>query len=369
MGTILKYTCLCIRHQSGKLSELEKHIQQSGLQGWEIGSNIREINRLMERGNKMLEFIQQSITSGKEWEKLCNSCYRMRYQEFGYQEIPAAYKGDGGIEGFTKSGIVYQCYCPEKLYTDDELYENMRDKMTADISKFISKKYEPVLKGLGICDVKEWHFVVPEYKDRRILEHAEKKRKEVIEYKKKNSKQCDYIADSFTITVKVAEDFTKELSMLTRMSLQPKMDLTILRKKKVDWTDCDNVKVNNVKRKIKAVMNGIDDNDEDYIDIVNTYMESYVVGIKLMEKLRTDEVDIYEQIVSLEAAYKRQVEIKTKTNTDSGINQKLFNEILDDFQKVLEKEFSYLPSSSIVELKDDMVSSWLADCSMQFRSR
>lgn len=116
-------------------------------------------------------------------------------------------------------------------------------------------------------------------------------------------------------------------------------------------------------------MNGIDDDDEDYIDIVNTYMESYVIGIELMEKLRKDQVDLYEQIIGLETTYKRQVEIKTKTNTDSSINQKLFTEILDEFQNVLEKEFPYLPSASIGELKDDMISSWLADCSMQFRSR
>ena len=245
----------------------------------------------------------------------------------------------------------------------------MRDKMTKDVSKFISKDYEPVLKGLGIRDVREWHFVVPEYKDKRILEHAEKKRKEVLEYKKRNSKQCDYISEDFTITIKVVDDFKPELSRIMRNDYACKIDLTVLRKKKVDWTNCDNAKVNNVKRKIKAVMNGIDDNDEDYIDIVNTYMESYVIGIELMEKLRKDQVDLYEQIIGLETTYKRRVEIKTKTNTDSSINQKLFTEILDEFQNVLEKEFPYLPSASIGELKDDMISSWLADCSMQFRSR
>lgn len=317
----------------------------------------------------MIEFIQQYTSSGEEWEKLCNSCYRMRYQEFGYQEIPAKYRGDGGIEGFTKNGIVYQCYCPEKAYTDDELYEHMRDKMTKDVSKFISKDYEPVLKGLGIRDVREWHFVIPEYRDKRILEHAEKKRREVMEYKKEHSAQCDYISEDFTITVKVVDDFKVELSRIIRSNFGPQIDLTILRNKKVDWTNCDNIKVDNVKRKIKAVMDGIDDEDEDYIDIVNTYMESYVIGIKLMEKLRKDQVDLYEQIIALESTYKRQVEIKTKTNTNSAINQKLFNQILDDFQKVLEKEFPFLPSGSIGELKDDMISSWLADCSMQFRSR
>lgn len=316
----------------------------------------------------MLEFIKQYL-SGEKWEELCNSCYRIRYQEMGYQEIPAQYKGDGGIEGFTKNGIVYQCYCPEKEYTDDELYKHMRKKMTTDIAKFISKDYEKVLKGLGINNINQWHFVIPHNKDRRILEHAEKKRKEVLAYREKNLEQCSYIAEDFTITIKTAEDFKLEISRIIRNDLGYKLDFTVLRNKKVDWSKCDNEKVNNVKRKIKAVMNGINDDDEDYIDMVNTYMESYVIGIELMEKLRTEQVDTYEQIISLEDSYKRQVSIKTKTNTDSSINQKLFIEILDDFQRVLEKELPYITRSSVAELKDDMISSWLADCSMQFKSR
>ncbi len=316
----------------------------------------------------MLEFIKQYL-SGEKWEELCNSCYRIRYQEMGYQEIPAQYRGDGGIEGFTKNGIVYQCYCPEKEYTDDELYEHMRNKMTTDIAKFISKDYEKVLKGLGINNINQWHFVIPQNKDRRILEHAEKKRKEVLAYREKNLEQCSYIAENFTITIKTAEDFKLEISRIIRNDLGCKLDFTVLRNEKIDWSKCDNEKVNNVKRKIKAVMNGIDDDDEDYIDMVNTYMESYVIGIELMEKLRTEQVDTYEQIISLEDSYKRQVSIKTKTNTDSSINRKLFVEILDDFQSVLEKELPYITRSSVAELKDDMISSWLADCSMQFKSR
>lgn len=316
----------------------------------------------------MLDFIQQYLT-GEQWEKLCNSCYRIRYQEDGYQEIPAAYRGDGGIEGFTKNGIVYQCYCPEKEYTDDELYKHMRDKMTTDISKFISTDYEKVLKGLGVRDVHKWQLVVPEYKDRRILEHAEKKRQEVLKYRDSHKKQCSYIADDFVIDVKVATDFKVEISRIMRNDLGVKLDLTFLRGKDVDWSDCDSVKVNNVKRKIKAVMNDIDESDEDYISVVNTYMESYVIGLELMEKLRTSQIDVYEQIIALEQTYKRKVSIKTKMNTDSSINQKIFFGILDDFQATLEKELPYLTSGSVEELKDDLVSSWLADCSMQFKSR
>ena len=38
------------------------------------------------------------------------------------------------------SGIAYQCYCPEKSYSDDELYVHLRDKVTKDIGKLIDKE-------------------------------------------------------------------------------------------------------------------------------------------------------------------------------------------------------------------------------------
>lgn len=316
----------------------------------------------------ILEFLQ-SYMNGNAWEELCDKCYRIRYQNDGYQNIPSSVKGDGGIEGYTMTGIVYQCYCPEREYTDNELYEHMRDKMTRDINKLLNPDHADVLKGLGVNNVREWHFVIPEYRDKRIIQHKETKRKEVIEFKKSNPDQCDFIHDDFKIIVKVAEDFKLEISRLIRTSMDVKLDLTVLRNKKSDWSKCDSEKVLNVKRKVKAVMNNIDELDEDFLDVVDMYMDSYVIGIELMEKLRTSQKDIYEQILSLEHTYKKEVAIKTKTNTDSSLNHKLFNQILDDFQKTLEKEFDYLSNSSIMELKTDLVSSWLADCSMQFKCR
>ena len=56
-------------------------------------------------------------------------------------------------------------------------------------------------------------------------------------------------------------------------------------------------------------------------------------------------------------------------NTDSSMNMQLFNQILDDFEDRLKRSLVYFNTASIMELKHDLTSSWLADCSMQFRSR
>jgi hypothetical protein len=317
----------------------------------------------------ILEFIDGPL-NGESWEKLCNSCYRNKYQDEHFTEIPAVHNGDAGIEGFTRTGRVYQCYCPEREYSDDELHNHLRDKMTKDINKLISLKYAERLKELGVPRIKEWHFVIPQYKDSRILKHAETKRKEVLEIKKEQPKKYEYIDDEFVIIIKQAEDLKVELSRIIRTTLSDmKLNLAIYHTSSPDWSKCDSEKVSNIKRKVKAIMGDVDESNSDYNDIVDTYIDSYIKGIEILRVLRVSFAEVYEDIYILEQSYKKQVSLKTKMNTDSSINARLFNEILDDFQSKLEQQFTYLNTASVMELKIDLISGWLADCSMEFRSR
>ena len=105
----------------------------------------------------VLQFIE-GYMNGNAWEELCVMCYRMRYQNEHYTPISAAQGGDGGIEGFTQNGIVHQCYCPEKDYSDEDNYTHMRDKMTKDIGKLLKPDYIKKLKEWGVPPIKEWHF-------------------------------------------------------------------------------------------------------------------------------------------------------------------------------------------------------------------
>ena len=315
----------------------------------------------------MLGLIRNYTQSGDKWEELINRCYRIRYQKEGFQEIPANYKGDGGIEGFTNSGIVYQCYCPEKAYSDDELHNHLRDKMHKDISKFINPEYEKVLKGMGIHDVCEWHLVIPEYKDKRILSYKTTQEKRVLDYKQEHPKQCDYIADNFKIYIKVAEDFMDEINRIIRNGESCCVGLELSDKNIIDWGKCESDKSNNIKRKIKAVMNGVDDNDQDYQDMVGEFLESYMLSIVHMDEIRREDIVLYEQFLKLKQSYKKRVEIKTKIRSDHSMNREVFFEIMDEFKGRLNNEFNFLTEESRDELLYDTLGEWLADCPMQFK--
>lgn len=109
--------------------------------------------------------------------------------------------GDAGIEGFTNKGIVHQCYCPERPYSDNELYTHQREKLTTDIEKLMKNANR--LRALGVPPVTEWHLNIPEYKDSRILAHAEAKRQEVIKAKKDKPIQTMYTLQTvFVLSLK-----------------------------------------------------------------------------------------------------------------------------------------------------------------------
>ena len=315
--------------------------------------------------NKILDCIDNYM-NGNDWEDLCVKCYRLRYQKDNYTPIPAVQGGDAGIEGFTQNGIVHQCYCPEREYSDDDLYEHQRNKLTTDIEKL--KNNAKRLKELGVPSVTEWHFNIPEYRDPRIIAHAVKKCKEVITLKENQPQDYLHIADDFQIVIKTAEDFTLEISRIIRTNLtNMKINLAIKHAEEPDWSKCDSQKVANISRKIKAVML-VDDDNEALNKVIGIYVGYYISGLEILTGLRMNFPEIYEDVFQLEQSYKREVSVKTLMNTDKRMNSQLFNDILNEFQNKLEKDFSdVFTQASIGELKQDLIASWLADCSMEFR--
>lgn len=315
--------------------------------------------------SSVLKFIEGYMT-GDAWEELCASCYRLRYQSDHYTRVPAVHGGDAGIEGFTLGGVVHQCYCPEREYSDDDLYSHQRDKLTADIDKLLQNGNR--LRQLGVPPIREWHFNIPEYRDARIISHARAKQEEVILAKAKNPSSFTHIADDFRIVIKTADDFAPEIGRTFRTNITDmKLNLAIQHSDALDWSKCDSQKVANIRRKIKAVMH-VDEKDPDFNELVNIYINFYISGMEIMNRLQCSFPEIYEDLYKLEQSYKREVFSKTRMNTDRAMNQSLFNNILNDFQENLEKDFSkMLTQASIFELKHDLVASWLADCSMEFR--
>jgi len=307
--------------------------------------------------------------SPKQWEELCDNCYRLRYQADNYQKIPSSYLGDGGIEGYTKKGVVYQSYYPDKEYSDDDLYEHQRDKVTEDIGKLLNDKHMKALQGVGVEIIKEWHFVIPEYRDKRILEHLAKKKQEVLKIKKTNPDKYIYIDDSFDTAIKIAEDFKEEISKTILFDTgKIKINIAILDDDNIDYSLCDSEKVNNINRKIKSIM-PLNVTETEIKNTVNIYIISYIRGVQLLNSLKVDFPAHHADIFELIRSSRNEVILKSALNptNDHILNRNLFDKIMDEFDIHI-RSLSYLKESIITELKEDIIAGWLADCSMEFKT-
>lgn len=293
------------------------------------------------------------------WEEFIDQIYRIKYKDEGHQYIPARNDGDCGIEGYTETGKVYQCYFPEGEYSPNDLYEKLRDKLTKDIGK-IQKNQDKLLK-LGINNITEWHLVIPKYEDKRILEHAYTKEKEIL--KLKGEGKLSIIDDNFKVYIKELKDFTVEMNTLIKVNKEYKYLLPKI--EEIDFSLCDSEKKANISRKIKTLRNNMD--DEKTQKTINIFIEFYLKGIEMLNEIREHSPELYEQILKIENTYRTNMELKCNTNTDNAMNQKLFKEILDDFEEKLKEELGQLLSySDIGELKQEMIGKWLADCPLDF---
>ena len=287
-----------------------------------------------------------------------------RYQNDHYQKIPATSGGDAGIEGFTRSGVVYQCYFPDKQYSDNEYYEHLRQKATNDLNKL--KINIKRLKELGVTYISEWHFVIPEYRDSRILKHLNTKKLEIQTLKSGDPQKYDIISDDFDIIIKTAEDFSSEIYRYILHDIsEEKIKIDFVREYNVDITKCDSSKVANVKRKIKAIMH-CDESDEDFKLVVEAYITSYMKGLEILQELNTTWPAVYQEIYDLMEAYKNKVHKQSLMNRDKSVNKELFDQIMNNFQCSL-KDVKGLSEASQIELCEDIIAGWLADCNLEFK--
>jgi hypothetical protein len=316
----------------------------------------------------ILDYFENKL-SPKQWEELCDSCYRLRYQADNYQKIPSSYGGDGGIEGFTKKGVVYQSYYPDKKYSDDDLYEHLRDKATKDISKLLDKSHMKSLRNVGVESIKEWHFVVPEYKDKRILQHLATKKQEVLNVKKHSPNEYIYIDDTFDTIIKVAEDFKEEISKSILLETgKVKINLAVLDDDNIDYSLCDSEKTLNITRKVKAIVPHKTPEIE-IKEIVNIFTKYYLRGVGILNTLKIDFPIQHKELFGLINSSKNEVVLQTRLNKsrDFIVNKSVFDKIMKEFDEHL-KKIDSLNEASITELKSDIIAGWLADCSMEFKS-
>ena len=192
---------------------------------------------------------------GDSWEEYCQHLLKTKYNE-DYQEMPAHTKGNYGIEGFTRSGLVFQCYCPDEEYDTKTLYKNQRKKITEDLGKL--KKYKRELQRyFGPTKIKQWVFLTPKFTNKELVAHCQNKASEY----RGMADAMDILDNNFDVLVKDEQFFLREI-LIVKQILKQKLpiDVDVREDEIIDWRNCNAEYVTTLFNKINVLFN----DDEKY---------------------------------------------------------------------------------------------------------
>lgn len=292
---------------------------------------------------------------GDAWEQYCQKLLRIRYQD--YQEVPAQFGGDLGIEGFTRCGIVFQCYSPDEDPSGQDLYEYQRDKITKDIGKLI--KNAKKISDLGAGMIQEWHFLTPRYNSRHLLSHCRTKESEV------RSKGIPTINISFKIFIKTEDDYIRERQILIGTSehlVQP-LGEEPPSEKLDEFLRSRNDIVLNIKTKLGKLKLASGQRRK----LIKELVAGYVVGRNELEKLNEKFPSMFKSVVKLKSSTESQLAIRMLSCYDN--HGKILNVILKEYEDKLSADFSgSLSSALIARLSTEALSDWLGRCPLEFHN-
>ncbi len=294
------------------------------------------------------------IFDGNTWEELCQLVFKRKYGDDNYQEMPAS-PGDFGIEGFIKNkGVAFQCYCPDKHYTQKELYDKQRDKITKDLDKL--KKYEADIKvRLGDSTIKEWVFLTPQITDNELLKHAQKRQIDLV------GLDLSIISPEFKVILKDADFYAKEINEIRLATGNKLMFLTDIEELENAAQDSlsdyeDNISRKNEKR---CTFDG-ELNRNKHAKLNRLTSKKWTDGDLFLRQIEKDASEVYFQIIRVISQYENEVE--ELCITWQGNAEELVVKIKYELGLRIGEAIPSLGEAERYKIADQVTSKWLALC-------
>ncbi len=312
------------------------------------------------QGSPMIKTVY-GIFDGDSWEDFCQQCLKLKHEADGYQEMPA-WQGDLGIEGYTRTGVLFQCYCPDEDYNPDLLYEKQRDKITADLKKL--KTYETQLASfLGEIKVVKWIFITPDYKNKDLVSHCKEK---AIEYQ---ASGIGFLDTSFDVLVHDIEFFSGQIPTVLNFR-QQKINIDPLEEPTseeiADWRTKNIPIVDTALTKhAQQVPTGVTRRDSRINQLTQRTISDFLNGYIVLRTWKGTFQDQYEKFTRVVTLFEERVKAKCATH-DGTNNSAFYEEIEDELRSKLKESFDFLDDVMIERLTNQVMADWILRCPISF---
>lgn len=296
---------------------------------------------------------------GDSWENDVKRWLRLRYPN-DFQAVPALDDGDAGIEGFTlEDRNVYQCYAALSSLDTRSLYENQRDKLTEDIGKFVANKAK-LLKVLPPgFRTRRYIFVVPEFRSRELIAHAQRKTEEVI------AASLPYVDDGFAVIVHDRSNYeVEQRSEIALLLKNLNVEIEDVAEQEVEsWASDNNDGVKNLERKIPLFSGHA--RPEDIKQARTYWIERKICTDNALEKLRSRSPEAWERIWGVKIGRER---LLGRVHSQFGATGETVAQISDRVVSDMLEQVPNLAKIGAETLAEGLVGEWLQNCKLNFRA-
>ena len=299
---------------------------------------------------------------GDSWETFCQGCFKQKYSEEGYQEIPADTHGDMGIEGFTsRTGKVFQCYCPDNDTTTADLHTRQKNKITTDLEKLETYQNE-LVRYLKDYKIKEWIFVTPKYRNKELIAFCKEKEEE---FRKRN---LPHIDPNFEVLVHNWDFYIKEAPLVLQ-GTNTKIDLTSEKKVSADdvieWKSKNLTFADNAIRKFEKVLPKKNSDIHNKVNQITTSaIQGYLTGNEVLRNWQSFNQPRYEMFLRVIAQFESNLPIKCALNEKNNSN--FYKEVEAELEMLIAREFPELHTMMIRSLCHKIFYGWILECPLEF---
>jgi hypothetical protein len=305
-----------------------------------------------------MQTIFGDFSNGKAWEDFCQKCFKHKYEDYGYQPIPAIHEGDLGLEGYTRHGYAFQCYCPEVEYDTNGLHSAIVAKINNDLKKLVKNEKE-LEKYLASIKIKNWILVTPEYRKKDILKHCQKKAEEY------RNKKLSILHKDFDILIHDQDTLIESANHILLLEDKPfhtlpesephESIIKTWKEQEIDFT-------NNALRKNEIRINN--PNPAKIEKLTNLNVKEFLQGEDILRDWEGRFPQLYLRFLEIVDQFENEVEEACIVSEDSP--NEIYKQIQESFKLRIDETFPRVAVTTRNYLKKYGMSKWILDCSIDF---
>lgn len=290
-----------------------------------------------------------------DWEMFALGLLQSRHGALNVHKIPAAHKGDLGIDYYcTEPAVAYQCYAVQEPIDIATRAKRQKTKITTDLGKIVSKAKEVSKLFLG-NPVKNWILLAPLHDSKDVNLHCSKKTLDV------RGQKCSHLDDHFEVGIHDQKNFdgvavTAGMAALATVALSvPEPSPEEMSQWEAGSTDFLANATHKLTKRASA---------SDVQDAVAEAVRSFLQGNAILDALRTGAPDLHEKVMKAVTGRSRRL-IFAGSQGGSALNAILNTEI-DNLITAIKEAAPNLSDSNAEQIAFGTASEWIMRCPLDF---